>query len=273
MTMINRIFSLLFFLIVPIFAGRYVLADTTPKKISTAELPIASEFQPKLGVHYYDVLLDSVQVGKATISVKKDKELYSIEVKAKTRKSISALYKVKYKGEVTVHPYPLKPVAASIEEQTGRKGKEIAIDFQEENKVEVRETRLKKGKRVSSQDYLFESESFILDPFSTLFLVQSLDWSVGMAEVFEIVTGKRHYELRLNCDRETSLDFGGESWEAWVINPRAVRIDGKDQEPKMTGYEVFLSQDIAREILLISGKTKVGRVEVRKRKFEPFPEN
>ena len=272
MKMNIRILPLFLFLLVTILFGNQAVAETTPKKISTSELPIASEFQPNIGVHYYDLMLDGVVVGKATISVRDDNDLYAIEVRAKTRRSISALYKVRYKGEVTVQPYPLKPVAASIEEQTGRKGKQVAIDFQEENKVEVTETRLKKGKTVNTQDYFFESESFILDPFSTLFLVQSLDWDVGMAEVFEIVTGKRHYELRLNCDRETTLEIGGESRDVWVISPRAVSISGKDKQPKMTSYEVFLSQDSAREILLISGKIKMGRVEAKKRKFELFPE-
>ena len=268
-----RTLPLFLTLFVSVLFGNHGVAQTTPKKISTSELSIASEFQPNIGVHYYDVLLDGVQIGKATISVKEDKGLYTIEVRAKTRSSISALYKVRYKGEVTVQPYPLKPVAASIEEQTGRKGKQIAIDFQQENKVDVTETRLKKGKTVNTQDYFFESESFILDPFSTLFLVQSLDWDVGMAEVFEIVTGKRHYELKLNCDREATLEIGGKSRDVWVISPRAVSISGKDKKPKMTSYEVFLSQDSAREILLISGKIKMGRVEARKRKFELFPEN
>ena len=134
------------------------------------------------------------------------------------------------------------------------------------------ETRLKRGEKVNTQDYFFESESFILDPFSTLFLVQSLDWHVGMAEVFEIVTGKRHYELRLNCDRETTLQIAGEPRDAWVINPRAVKVSDKNEKPRMTSYEIFLSQERTREILLISGKSKVGRVEVRKRKFEPFAE-
>lgn len=242
------------------------------KKVTTSELDVDPEFQPLSGVYYYDLFLNALRVGKATITVKKEGDLYGIQVKAKTRKAVQSLFKVRYKGEVRMQPQPIRPIAADIESQSGEKKKEVSIRFPETNRIAITETKSNQGKTTKSSEYVLESETFLLDPFSTIFLVRSLDWHVGMAEVFDIFTGKRQYELRLLCQSVANLKLGGVMRDVWVIQPEIVTLTHL-RKTKLSNYSIYLSKDEQKDILMISGEPKLGRMVAKMRKFSKLPDN
>lgn len=241
------------------------------KKVSTSQLQVDPEFQPLSGVYYYDLFLNAVRVGKATISVEKDQDLYTIGVRGKTRKAIRTLFKVRYKGEVQMEASPLKPIAADIESQAGERKKEISIRFPQANRMEIRETKTKEGKTTKLHEYVLESDNFVLDPFSTIFLVRSLDWHVGMAEVFDIFTGTRQYELRLLCKSVENIEIEDSLRTAWVIQPEITTLTSP-REKKLEKYSLYLSKDEQRDILMISGEPKIGNITVKMRKFNRLPD-
>ncbi len=241
------------------------------RKKSSGSLPVDVEFQPELGTYHYDVYWRKMRVGKASITIEREAELYKVIVAAKTNKKVSLLYKAKYRGEVKMESYPLTPIKAEIREQAGKKTKTINIDFPETDRVKAVEVKTEKGKEPRITEREFTSETFVLDPFSTVFLVRQLDWQVGMAEVFDLFTGKKKYELQLLCDSVTTLTVGKHQREVWVIIPQTKSLE-EDGEVKKSDFKVYLSKDGNREVLKIEGAPRVGRIIARIRKFEPLPD-
>ena len=240
------------------------------RKEFTSELPIDNGFLPYLGTHYYDVFLQDVLIGRATVEVQKTDGEYQIKVNAKTRSVLNSLYKVRYRGEVSFLTDPLKPINASILEQTGSKSKHMAIEFDQSDKVSVVEIEQKGKKPATRKMQNFESDGFILDPFSTVYLIRSIDWRAGLTEIFDVVTGNKQYELRLICKGISTLNINEETRDAWVITPQIKRV-GKESDPKDPAaslWEIYVSRDEMREILKISGNPKIGRVVAQMRKFE-----
>lgn len=261
--------SLLFIAgIVPAAHGQSGTQDQ--RKTSTRQLQLLDEFHPQPGVYYYDVFLGNVRLGKVTIRTEKKGDFYEIEVKGKTRKAISSLYKIRYRGEVLISSTPVKPQSANIEQQSGKRKKEVSVAFPRENLIEVTEQQSGQGEENNTTEYSIESTSFILDPFSTLFLVRAMDWELGMMEIFDVFSGRKQYELRLACTGETTMEYEGIKRDVWVIIPQATPPD-KPEEQKLADYEILLSQDDKREVLVINGKTKVGRLTAQLRKFTPLP--
>ncbi len=243
-------------------------AEEQSRKENSGNLPLDVEFHPEPGTYHYDVFWRKMRVGKAAIIIERDGEYYRVIVSGKTNKKISMFYKAKYRGEVKVKPRPLVPVKAEIREQTGKKSKTINIDFPDTDRVEAIEVKKETGKesRVTKREFM--SETFVLDPFSTVFLIRQLDWEVGMAEVFDLFTGKKQYELMLLCNSVVKVPMGKATREAWLILPRLRSLDGEERE-RDNSFKVYLSKDERKEVLKIEGVPKIGRVEARMKKFQP----
>lgn len=240
------------------------------KKQSSAELLTDPEFRPELGTYYYEVFWGNVRVGKATITIDQENDLYKVIVIAKTSSAVNLFYKARYRGEVEMKPYPLKPIKGTITEKSKKKKKEVKIRFPREDTVEAVATESNDDKNTTVTESEFTSETFILDPFSTVFLVRHLDWYVGMAEVFDIFTGKEQIELKLLCDSITSLKIAGKQRQAWVIIPETTSYK-EDKRVTKSEFKVYLSRDAKKEILKIEGTPRIGQVVAKFRKFAPLP--
>ena len=262
-------FFILFFLITPATVSSQEPASSPVRKNNSGELSIDTDFDAIPGTYYYDVFLKGIRLGKATITVTKNDEEYTVQVTAKTRGIVKYLYKVKYRGEVAVTTNPLQPITAIIEEESGIKKKTIHVNFPKPNKVTAVEFESKHGQPPTRTENEFNSESFVLDPFSIVYLIRSLKWEVGTAEIFDVFTGKKQYEIQLVCRGETVLDINGVKRRAWEIIPQT-RTLTKPQELRMSGFVIYLSNDPLKEILKITGHPKIGRIVVKVRKFSPM---
>lgn len=251
-----------------------VLAGETGQQIlhqrkgASGDLELDEGFEPLAGTYHYDVFLSGAKFGRASVKLDQDGDEYTIAVTARTRGVMKYLYRVKYKGEVHLRAEPLQPTAAKIEEKTSKKTKSIKAEYASPDKIVATEIE-KKGddpKKIKTKE--FQSESFILDPFSTVFLIRSLHWQVGTAEIFDLFTGTRQYELLLKCTDKTTVELHGEARPAFIIEPETRTI----QEPrkvKMSGTKIYLSNDTRKEILKIEGNPKIGRIVADLRRFDP----
>lgn len=237
------------------------------RKASSGELSFVEGFSPPSGTYHYDVFLQGAKLGRATIAVDGEAGGYRVAVTARTRGVLKYLYRVKYRGEVKITSDPLEPSVARIVEHTGNKEKRIHAEFEKPNKIVATEEEIEgdSSPKVKTKEY--DSESFILDPFSTVFLIRSLDWELGTAEVFDVFTGTKQYELYLLCVAEEAVDVGGKVRLCWVITPETRTLE-KPQEIKMSGFRIYLSKDERKEIVKIVGHPKIGRIVANLRKFE-----
>jgi hypothetical protein len=237
------------------------------RKITSDQLVMDEEFHPASGTYYYDVFLKGVRLGKATISVRQEGDEFSVEVSAKTRRTLNNFYKVRYRGMSLMTPDPITPISAVIEEQTGSKSKTISMEFPEPNRVTSVQLETRDGRPPKRSEKEFESESFLLDPFSTVFLIRNLKWELGTREVFDVFTGRKQYQLELLCQSETVVDIEGELRQAWMIHPR-VRSSKNPEKVRMSTFVIYLSKDSRKEILKITGEPDIGTIKARMRKFE-----
>ncbi|MEN8141137.1 MAG: DUF3108 domain-containing protein [Thermodesulfobacteriota bacterium] len=236
-------------------------SPATPRVVPPQELD--SGFQPELGTYAYDVLLAGVQVGEAYVTIAKDDEYYQITVQAQTNRAINLVYNLRYLGQARVIKDPFTPVTAEIKERSGRRKKDVAIDFQNGSGVKTTSV-VKKGRRkaeVAQQEY--SPEAFGLDPFSAVCLIRRLEWEPGLAVEFHVFTGNRDYVMRFTCQEAVDLMVAGRKRQAWVIIPR--RLD-KAEGKRM---RVFVSRDGNKEILKIVGHARVGDVTARLHDFQP----
>ena len=242
----------------------------TSRRATSDELPLDRRFHPVQGTSYYDVFLANIKIGKATIEVTANGDQYQVKVAAKTRSLFNQIYKFKYKGEVEMQPDPLQPANAAIVEETGKRVKTYDMQFPTPDKVIVVQEDFGGSKPPTRKQKSFESESFILDPFSVVYLIRSLEWKKDTAEVFDVFTGKKQYELQLYCSGETTLTIDGEARQAWMIHPRTRTLDEK-RKLSLARWTVYLSTDNRRQILQIKGHPKIGRITAQMRKFEHAP--
>ena len=232
-----------------------------------ARLALAEDFSPLAGASYYDVFLNGVRLGKATLEVKRNGDDFILEAVARIRSVISSLYTVRYRGHAVMSPKPVQPSEAVIEEQKGSKSKTFLLKFPEPNRASAVQIEARPGKKPTRTHKEFSSESFVLDPFSTVFLIRSLDWRVGDVQVFDILTGRKQYEMRLTCRGETMLDVDGQLLPALEIVLQT-RSHEAPRKIKLSGFVIYLSQDSSREILKITGKYKIGRIVVNRQTID-----
>lgn len=253
----------------------YTLCLAAPqetKKETVSEFALDTEFKPQHGTYYYDVFLNGMKLGKGAISVVFEDGFYKIAVAGKTRKNVSMLYKARYRGQVKIDPSPLAPVEANIVQKSGKKKKEIELKFTSNKSIESRETRFENNKITKIKEREVQSDTFILDPFSTVFLLRQLDWHTGMAEVFDIYSGKKQYELKLVCEGLGYVELSKKPQEAWVIRPEITSIK-KGVRKTTSNFKVYLSTDKEKEILKISGNPQIGKVVAKLRRFAPAASN
>ncbi|MEE4243108.1 MAG: DUF3108 domain-containing protein [Desulfopila sp.] len=226
------------------------------------------EFQPEPGAYAYDVLWRGVRVGKASVSTTVEDDLYTVAVTAETHTKFNFLYKFRYQGEVSLKAPPVRPIEAKMTESGGKKEKTTTITFSEEDKATAVRVKKEPGKEKEVSTVSAESQSFLLDPFSVVFLVRHLDWHVGMAEIFDVFTGRKQYLLMLYCAEVRIKTINDEQREAWVITPTTKEMGKPDAEEK-SDFTLYLSKDEKKEILKIEGVPRIGRVEAIMRYFEP----
>jgi hypothetical protein len=231
-------------------------------------MSIDCNFLPYPGTHYYNVFYHGLYLGQASVEVNTLEDGYQIKVNAKTNSLLNALYKVKYRGEVTFSTHPLTPSSASIVERTGSKTKKYEMEFSQPDRVTVTEMEQKGKKTPKFKEKEFQAEKSIFDPFSTVYLIRSIDWRTGLMEIFEVITGNKHYELLLTCTGTTTLTLNGNRRETWIIQPQTRNLEKKSSEREPAVWSIYVSRDEMREILKIEGYPKIGQIVAEMQKFE-----
>lgn len=230
----------------------------TPGQRTMARLATYADFNPLAGAISYDIYLNGVQLGSATIDLKKHGQDFILQVVGKVRSIISKLFTIRYRGHAVMSPDPVQPSEARIEEHKGSKMKTFLLKFPEPNRASTVQIEENDGKTPIRTHKEFVSESFVLDPFSTVFFIRSINWQVGDKQVFDILTGKKQYELKLDCQGEKVLAIDGKPRDTWEIVLESRSLE-EPRKIKLSGV-IYLSKDPSREILKVNGKHKFGKI-------------
>lgn len=246
-----------------------LMASPISPKADSRQLGLDTEFQPEPGAYAYDIFWRGVRVGKASVSTQVEGDLYTIAVTAETHTKLNFLYQFRYRGEVSLEAPPVRPIEAKVTESGGKRKKTTTITFPAEDRASA--VAVETGSEEEEVTTVnAESETFLVDPFTVVFLVRHLDWHVGMAEIFDVFTGRKQYFLTLFCAEVTIKSINGEQREAWVITPSSREVGNPDAEER-SNFTIYLSKDEKKEILKIEGVARIGRVKAIMRYFVPDP--
>ena len=247
---------------------------------TNAVLEVDPSFEPQLGTYHYKVSWRGIGVGDAEVILGKEGDMHTIEMRAGTGRKLDMLYKVRYRGKAIMESDSFKSVEAHMVARVKDRQRHTRLDFQEDGDVDFTLTKSKDGEdREKIETATVETVGFALDPLSAACLVRRLDWEVGKDAVFEVVTGKSHYEMHLTCTRSERVKVNGKKRRAWVIVPVLRKLDTDDEGKRKehednvnkSSIKIYVAQDESKDVLKIVGHHKVGNIKAQMEKFRPAP--
>jgi len=237
---------------------------------SPAVSGVQTGFQPSLGVYTYSVKWGQTRAAKATVTVSREGEFYRIVVHTETTKSISWIYKLKYRGESVLHGKDLKPLKTELDQETRRRKKRTEITYDNSGEIKTKVTKSKKKKPPTTEEKTFKQEGEVFDVFSAVFLARRFNWDLGETQEFDVFTGKKRHIIKLICTDKTIVEEGKYRLDAWVIRPSVIDPEKPNEKPKLTNTKLYLSADKYRDLLKIKSKGKFGTIRVKIKSYTPF---
>jgi hypothetical protein len=154
-----------------------------------------------------------------------------------------------------------------VEQQENSKKKVVNVSFFPGG--EVRATRTQSGKEAVYDQ--FTTTNSVLDPVSASFLARSQPWRVGDAKEFDVFNGKSRYLITLTAKELRTMDVAGVQREVFVIVPKVVNLVNPAQGKKLREARIFVTNDAARDIVLIESDVFIGTVKTRMTSMDLAP--
>ena len=255
--------------------GQAGQAQTPEPSNSGVPASVDPKFKPRLGTYYYKFDYNNVSIGIASISIKRENDLYKIQVLAQTNDSIDRIYKIRYRGESLMEAEPgIASVKTKTQQQVKAKEKDMTIQFNENGEIKSIEEETEQGGTVDYKVRSLLPAKFTVDPFAATYLVRGLDWKVGLEEVFDVYGGKSRYELTLRCSHIQGVDVEGTKRPAYVIIPTVKKLDDEgnvvESSKKPADTKIYLSADQNKDVLKIEASHTLGLFRVTLDRFVPL---
>jgi len=235
--------------------------------------PVDPEFKPQSGTYFYTVGFNDMDIGTASIAVATDKDLYKVQINARTIGMVDRIYQLRYRGESVMDTDPLSPLILKVQQDVRSKEKVTSVHFQQGGAIRAVETKSEDGEPIDYTVRKVQTDKFTLDPFSATYLVRGLDWEIGTEKVFDVYPGKNQYELRLKCIGKETLTLAGGKRDAWVIVPRVTNLDPEKRaeaaKKKPADVRIYVSADGLRDVLKVEAHHTLGQFMARLDRFEP----
>lgn len=248
---------------------------STPPVSTPRYLPAFDNFDLREGTYTYVISWQGIPAAEASISVSALGPAADIGISsrilvvntAKTYNPIDLLYKLRFRAETLMNKATFVPEVYSVHQRENSREKELRVAFGEDGAISAVRVQRDKGemKRVR-----LISKNDTLDPVSAAFLARSQPWSIGDVRTFDIFNGKSRYLIHLTAVKNAQVDAGGALRSTIMIVPRVQNLVNPEQSKKLREARIFLSNDKARDILLIESEVFVGTVRTRLRSFVPL---
>jgi hypothetical protein len=228
-------------------------------------------FNPRTGTFLYAVKWGGTPTGQIIMTVSRQGEYYRVVADSMVTKSIDFIYRLRYRGEGTINKNTFGALRTVLTEQKGSESKVTKIAYRENGEIETKVTRQKKKEAPEITVKNFRPDREVLDIFSAVFLSRSFNWRVGLAERFEVYTGRKTYLVTLNCIQKIEYQEANiDAIDAWVIAPAVIDPYKPNRDARLTATRIFLSADNSKDILKIKTKTGFGTIEALLTDFVPF---
>lgn len=279
--MVRYLLSLLSLLgVLSAFGGTSAYAQSweelsTPPVSTPRYLPAFEKFDLREGTYTYVISWQGIPAAEASISVSTQGPAADAGISsrilvvntAKTYNPIGLFYRLRFRAETLMNKATFVPEVYSVHQRENSREKELRVAFGEDGAIKAVRVQRDKGemKRVR-----LISNNDTLDPVSAAFLARSQPWNIGDVRTFDIFNGKSRYLIHLTAVKSAQVDAEGALRSAIMIVPRVQNLVTPDQAKKLREARIFLSDDRARDILLIESEVFVGTVKTRLKSFVPL---
>jgi len=209
----------------------------------------------------YEFSWSGIVAAELNAYITKERDLYYVSVKARTKPAVDLLWKMRDKLTLTTSAIDLLPRYYRFNQREGRYYMDIEIKFDPETNTACGKRTNKKGK-VKKRTVQVEE---LYDPISSiLFLRRQPLWpdDVYRLRVFD---GRKLYVLRYEVvGRKRIRTYRGKLWTRKVI-PSLEKASEKPEEVEERVSEVFmyLTEDDPHEIVLIESDVFIGKVKAK----------
>ena len=277
----RHFFSLLMMLLVsPLFSARHALAQSWEELVTapvstTRYLPSFDTFDLREGTYTYVISWQGIPAAEASVSVSEQGPAAGAGIAsrilvvntAKTFSPIDIFYKLRFRAETLMNRATFVPDVYSVQQRENSREKELRVAFGEGGEISA--VRVQRDKREIKRVRLF-SKNDTLDPVSAAFLARSQPWKIGELRTFDIFNGKSRYLIHLTAVKKTKVEAEGAHRDAIMIVPRVQNLVNPNQAKKLREARIYLSDDRARDILLIESEVFIGTVRTRLQSFTPL---
>lgn len=232
-----------------------------PEQDAQRAVQTGVDFQPRLGDYHYEISWAFKRVATGVISIRREGDHYVLTSDQRTTKLIDRTYRVRYRGETRIDAAALTPSESVIEEEVKKRRKVQKATYDPvSGSVSVEETRTK-GKRVETKTYELQSDTAIMDLFSSLFLARSFDWDIGERHAFQVFIGEKQYAVALDCIGRSTYELEGKNIPVWVIQPFFRKLT--DETPSSRKHRIFIAADESKDIVKVESQPGIGTVTLR----------
>lgn len=196
------------------------------------------------------------------------KRAFQIDVKAKTKKVLNLLWKMRDSIQSVFEAGTFQPKRFSFHQlENSRSTDTQALYNRTEKKWTVSRLR---GEKISR----FEIDSDnTFDPITATYLVRSLDFKVGDQLRFYVFGGKNHYLVTLDVGGRETVTTKAGTFDTYRITPRAQNLNQSGYADKMRQATIWISADARRLPVRLQSQVFVGSVYLELIKTEDGPKN
>jgi hypothetical protein len=270
----------LFCLILPTLFAMLCTAGDDAVTNATTELKafhlseMDPDFRPKLGVYSYSIHWLMKTGARAEISIERAGDHYYMTTTARTGKFVDLFYRVRYRGEAELDVGTLAPDTVEVDETVRSTYKHTVMDF-DDGVISATRTRWKKNKPPFSvkEQKIDTHGGTIMDYFSTILIARAISWSEGDSRSVVVFDGRGLNNVTLDCVGMKALKVKGEKTDTWHIKIKIVQEGDVDEDDELIADNIhlYLTDDAAREIVLIQADTPYGDIRAKLDDFKTIP--
>jgi hypothetical protein len=235
-------------------------------KVVTPHYSPSSMITPHRGLFKYDVEWEGIPVASASIEIKDNANITTIETHAKSAKLIDLLYQLRYVAKGDMDRTALVPLSTHIDHRENSKQRLTDITFLPEGLINSVIAKVNKGEQSS---YSFRSDNQTFDPFSSAVMAQSLPWNVGQSRKFDVFDGKNRYVITLKCLKKATRYILGKKTPVLIFEPKVFDENNNTKAAKLRRATITFTDDEFRDLVELNSEVFIGSIKASMSSFSP----
>ncbi|MFQ5458587.1 MAG: DUF3108 domain-containing protein [Myxococcota bacterium] len=179
---------------------------------------------------------------------------YHFRLEGGTRRWLDLIYRMQDTVDAYVDGVTYLPQLFYARLRAPRDNTNMVVKF--DHNRGIADVRTEKNGKEKTKEIPFRRGN---DPVSVLLMLQSLR-EPGDESSFEVVNGKRNYQVALRVLGREHVKVKGGSFDTLVIEPKLTRLDKPDYKPKFKEMTVWVTEGETRIPVKLVSKVFIGKV-------------